>query len=263
MILHIGKSIGRAILQVTFAVLLVMLVALALYVSLGRQLAPMIGNYTGEVEQRLSDLLGADIEIDSIDGEWERFGPRVEIRGLRIAARNGGDAEPLLLEHVSIAPDMPASLRQLRPVLGRTTLRNLDLTLYEQENGGWSLAGIASAGSAPVAPAQILEWLKSLALLEVEQTRLAVHHRTGQVTRFTDARLHLQSLDGRHAVTLNATQDGLDTPLRVQGELTGDNLEQMQGELYVAFPGADYSAFVHGLRPAGITIDDATLSGEL
>lgn len=263
MILHIGKSIGRAILQVTFAVLLVMLVALALYVSLGRQLAPMIGNYTGEVEQRLSDLLGADIEIDSIDGEWERFGPRFEIRGLRIAARNGGDAEPLLLEHVSIAPDMPASLRQLRPVLGRTTLRNLDLTLYEQENGGWSLAGIASAGSAPVAPAQILEWLKSLALLEVEQTRLAVRHRTGQVTRFTDARLHLQSLDGRHAVTLNAIQDGLDTPLRVQGELTGDNLEQMQGELYVAFPGADYSAFVHGLRPAGITIDDATLSGEL
>ncbi len=263
MILHIGKSIGRAILQVSFAVLLVMLVALALYVSLGRQLAPMIGNYTEEVEQRLSDMLGAEVVIGSIAGEWERFGPRFEIQGLQITAPGGGDAEPLVLERVSIAPDMPASLRQLRPVLGRTTLRNLDLSLYEQENGGWSLAGIASAGAAPVSPARILEWLKSLALLELEQTRLAIHHHTGQVTRFTDASLHFQSLDGRHAVTLNAIQDGLDTPLLVQGELTGDDLGQMQGELYVAFPGADYSAFLHSVRPAGVAINDVTLAGEL
>ena len=263
MILQVGKSIGRAILQVSFAVLLVMLVALALYVSLGRQLAPMVGNYTEEVEQRLSEILGADVVIASIDGQWERFGPRFEIRGLQIAARAGSDAEPLILDRVSIAPDMPASLRQLRPVLGRTTLRELDLALYEQENGGWSLAGIAAAGSAPAAPEQVLEWLKSLALIELEQARLAVHHRTGQVTRFTDASLHFQSLGGRHAVTLTARQEGLETDLRVQGELTGDRIEQMQGELYVAFPGADYSAFLHRVQPAGIAINEVTLAGEL
>lgn len=263
MILHVGKSIGRAILQVSFAVLLVMLVALALYVSLGRQLAPMVGNYTEDVEQRLSAMLDADVEIASIDGEWERFGPRFEIQGLQITARDGGGSAPLVLERVSIAPDIPASVRQLRPVLGRTTLRELDLALYEQEEGGWSLAGMAASTGTPVSPAQILEWLKSLALLELEQSRLAVHHRSGQVTRFTDASLQFQSQGGRHVVNLSARQDDLDAALRVQAELTGDSMEQMQGELYVALPGADYSEFLHRIRPAGIAINDLTLNGEL
>jgi uncharacterized protein (TIGR02099 family) len=263
MILHIGKSIGRAVLQVSFAVLLVMLVALALYVSLGRQLAPMVGNYTKEVEQRLSDMLGADVVIGSIDGEWERFGPRFEIRGLQISARDGSDVAPLVLDRVSIAPDMPASLQQLRPVLGRTTLHELDLALYEQQDGSWSLAGLAAASSAPVSPDQILEWLKSLALLELEQTRLAVHHSNGQVTRFADASVHFQSLDGRHAISLTARQDGLDAELSIQGELVGDRIAQMQGELYVSFPGADYSAFLHRIESDGRTINDVTLNGEL
>lgn len=263
MILHLSKSIGRAVLQVSFAVLLVMLVALALYVSLGRQLAPMVGNYTAELEQRLSQMLDADVQIGSIEGEWERFGPRFLIHNLQITARGTADSAPLVLQRVSIAPDMPASLRQMRPVLGRTTLQQLDLALYEQDNGGWSLAGLTATGSEPIAPAQVLEWLKSLALLELEQTRLAFHHGTGQVTRFNDATLHFQSLNGRHALNLTAFQDDFTTPLRVLGEVTGNSLEQMQGELYVAFPGADYSNFLHEIKPAGIAINGIALDGEL
>lgn len=263
MILRVGKSIGGAILQVSFAVLLVMLVALALYVSLGRQLAPMVGNYTEEVEQRLSQMLDADVQIGSIDGEWERFGPRFLIQDLQIVARGNADSTPMVLERVSIAPDMAASLRQMRPVLGRTTLQQLDLALYEQDGGGWSLAGLAATGSEPVSPAQVLEWLKSLALVELEQARLAFHHSTGQVTRFNDVTLNLQSLNGRHAIDLTAWQEGLDTPLRAQAELSGDTIERVQGELYVAFPGADYSQFVRRVQPAGITISEATLDGEL
>lgn len=263
MILRVSKSIGRAILQVSFAVLLVMLVALALYVSLGGQLAPMVSNYTEEVEQRLSRMLDADVKIDSIEGEWERFGPRFEIQGLRISASDDAESAPLVLQHVSIAPDMAASLRQLRPVLGRTTLQQLDLALYEQDSGAWSLAGLTAAGTEPVSPSQVLEWLKSLALLELEQARLAFHHHAGQVTRFTDATLHFQSLNGRHALNLVAFQDDFAAPLRVQAELTGDSLEHMQGELHVSFPGADYSNFLHDIKPAGIAINDIALDGEL
>lgn len=263
MILRVSKSIGRAILQVSFAVLLVMLVALALYVSLGRQLAPMVSNYTEEVEQRLSQMLGADVEIGSIEGEWERFGPRFEIQGLQISASDAGESAPLILQRVSIAPDMAASVRQLRPVLGRTTLQQLELALYEQNNGGWSLAGLTATGTEPVSPSQVLEWLKSLALLELEQTRLAFYHRTGRVTRFTDATLSFQSLNGRHALNLIAFQDDLTAPLRVQGELSGNSLELMHGELYVSFPGADYSSFLHDIKPAGIAINGIALDGEL
>lgn len=263
MILALGKSIGRAMLQVSFAVLLVMLVALALYVSLGRQLAPMVGNYTEELEQRLSQMLGADVEIGSIDGEWERFGPRFVIQNLRINPPVGSDSAPLFLEHVSFAPDVLASLRQFRPVLGRTTLQQLDLVLHEQNNGAWSVAGLVAAGSEPVSPAQVLDWLKSLALIELEQTQLAFHHSNGQVTRFSDASLQFQSLNGRHAINLSAGHEDLDAPLNVRGEFTGDSIERMQGELYVSLPGADYGEFLHRLQPAGIAVNEFTLNGEL
>ncbi|MEX0738737.1 MAG: YhdP family protein [Pseudohongiella sp.] len=258
-----SKSIGRAMLQVSFTVLLVMLVALALYVSLGRQLAPMVGNYTGVVEQRLSQMLDADVRIGSIEGDWERFGPRFIVHDLQINARTDEESAPLLLERVSFAPDMTASLRQLRPVLGRTTVEQLDLALYEQDGGGWALAGIIATGPEPVSSAQVLEWLKSLALIELVRTRLAFHHNNGEISRFTDATLRFQSLNGRHAVELSAEQEGIDAALFVQGELIGDSIAQMQGEIYASLPGADYSDFLHRFQPAGVAVNDMTLNGEL
>ncbi len=263
MILQVTKSLGRAILQVVFALLLVMLVALALYVTLGRQLTPMVGNYQQALEQRLSQMLDASVTFGSIEGEWEGFGPRFLIQDLTINPRNGDESATLVLDQISVAPDIPASVRQLRPVLGHTTLHQLDLALHEQSNGRWSLAGLTTTGAGAVSPAQILDWLKSLALLELEQTRVAFHHLSGQVTRFNDTHLQIQSLQGRHVVSLTAYQEGIETPLHAQGELTGDTLEQLQGELYLAFPGTDYSEFLHAVQPADIDINELSLDGEL
>ena len=177
MILQVTKSLGRAILQVVFALLLVMLVALALYVTLGRQLTPMVGNYQQALEQRLSQMLDASVTFGSIEGEWEGFGPRFLIQDLTINPRNGDESATLVLDQISVAPDIPASVRQLRPVLGHTTLHQLDLALHEQSNGRWSLAGLTTTGAGAVSPAQILDWIKSLALLELEQTILIFRFR--------------------------------------------------------------------------------------
>src|SRR5690606_30810368 len=45
--------------------------------------------------------------------------------------------------------------------------------------------------------------------------------------------------------------------------LEGDTVQQMTGELYLAIPDADYSRFLHRLRPADINISALNLGGEL
>ena len=54
----------------------VLLVLLALYVSLGRQLVPLVAEYDAQIEARASEALGMPVRIGSLEGAgvvWRRY----------------------------------------------------------------------------------------------------------------------------------------------------------------------------------------------
>ena len=55
--------------------LVVAVVMLALYSSLGRQLAPLVETWQPEAEQYLSDLLGQPVQMGSFRGGWSILSP--------------------------------------------------------------------------------------------------------------------------------------------------------------------------------------------
>lgn len=52
-----------------------MLVLAALYVSLGRELVPLVAEYRLELEDRATAQLGVPVRIGRLEGHWQGFAP--------------------------------------------------------------------------------------------------------------------------------------------------------------------------------------------
>src|SRR5690554_1019479 len=65
------------------------LVLLALYTSVGRQLMPLLETKQTDIEQWLSERLRQPVTMSSIQGGWQGLSPVLEIEGLQIGGEQG------------------------------------------------------------------------------------------------------------------------------------------------------------------------------
>tara|TARA_R110002072_G_scaffold142853_5_gene288619 strand:- start:20413 stop:24477 length:4065 start_codon:yes stop_codon:yes gene_type:complete len=254
MILRFARSLGRVILRLSFATLLVMLVLLALYVSLGRQLAPMVSNYRAEIEQRLSESLGARVQIGHIEGEWQRFSPQFLITDLvvqGIAADGQTLPAALQLDQVSVAADIPASLLARQLVLASTNLDQLQLRFVQNPGGRWSLDGIGSGALPLPDPQLIFRWLSGLARFTLSRAELSFQPIDGEPLLLEDTNVQFQSQGGRHALVVRAHPDLASDELVLRAELNGSTLSALTGNVYLNAPPAEYAGILSSLNLTG------------
>src|SRR5690554_99145 len=185
----------RRLVGLIVGALFLAIVLLAVYVSLGRQLTPLIGNYTQWIEQRLSLMLDADVSITAISGEWHGFSPHFELYGLQIRGTEAdGGAAAMSLERVAIAADIPASLRQWRLVLRNTRVEELDLRFVQLADRSWTLAGLSpDPTGTPLSVDQVFHWIQGLARLQLDDARLEFDQYLGETLRLNDASIQFQS----------------------------------------------------------------------
>src|SRR5687767_14754120 len=79
-----------------------LLVLLALYVSLGRELVPLVAEYRAEVEARAGAAMGMPVHIGSLDGSWDALAPIVAARDVVV----GEGPNALHLDQVRAVPDL-------------------------------------------------------------------------------------------------------------------------------------------------------------
>src|SRR5690606_27255754 len=89
-LLRAGLSLGFAL-----------LVLLALYVSLGRELMPWVAEYRGEVEQQVREL-GLPLRIGRLEGRWKGLAPQLLAHDLQL----GEGSEVFQLRQVRVVPDL-------------------------------------------------------------------------------------------------------------------------------------------------------------
>lgn len=75
-----------------------LLVLLALYVSLGRELVPLVAEYRAEVETRAGAALGMPVHIGRLDGSWSALAPILAARDVVV----GEGPNALHLDQVQI-----------------------------------------------------------------------------------------------------------------------------------------------------------------
>lgn len=218
-----------------------LLVLLALYVSLGRELMPLVAEYRAEVETRAGEALGLPVHIGGLDGSWSGLAPVLLVRDMVV----GKEANALHLDQVRAVPDLWGSLmaRQLR--IAHLEVSGLKVSLKEGIDGKWALEGMPVRDDQPLDPQQLLERMQvvgrlsvldsQVTLLPQDQSPLTLTYvglslRTGAVRQRLDARLTLP--------------DGQPMAINLRTRIRASDWENGQADAYLSLPQSDLSKWL-------------------
>lgn len=165
-------SLGTRLLRIVLGLCALVLVLLALYVSLGRQLVPLVAEYRQQLEDEAGKQLGIPVRIAELTGSWRGFEPLVVARDIQV----GDGEQSLRLARVRLAPDLLGSLLARQVRIGSLELEGLKLTLREGEDGQWSLDGLPHSDK-PSDPRKLLQFLLQTQRISLLDSQLEVAPR--------------------------------------------------------------------------------------
>ncbi|MBU1330517.1 MAG: TIGR02099 family protein [Gammaproteobacteria bacterium] len=225
------------------------LVCAALYVSLGRQLAPLVAEYQQEVETRARDALGQPLRIGSLEGRWQGFAPLLIAHDVEL----GEGEQAVHLDQVRLVPDVLGSLLARQPRIANLELEGVRLALLQDEAGAWQLKGLPQRDDAPPPDiARVLEAAQALGRVSVLDSQLTVEPFGASAQTLTYINLSLrngmrsQRLDGRLRLP-----DGQPLALQLRTRLQPQTWREAEAELYVSLPQSDWAQWL----PASLTRD--------
>lgn len=121
---------------------LVVLLLLALYAGLGRQLTQNINDYRPQIEQLLSSELGQEVRIGTLSASWNWLDPNIIAREILVLSDGEGDDVAGSLQSVRIGLDFLASLARLRIVFANFEADGLELTINQTRRGEVIVEGV-------------------------------------------------------------------------------------------------------------------------
>ncbi|MGO3531371.1 YhdP family protein, partial [Pseudomonas helleri] len=146
------------------------LVLTALYVSLGRELTPLIAEYRAEIQTKARDALGMPLTIGSLEGSWKGMAPVLLAHDVMV----GEGTSALRLDNVKVVPDVWASLLNRDVRLASVQLGGLQLSARQDKDGHWALEGLPVQDDQPLDPEQLLNQLQRVARVSVLDSQVTL-----------------------------------------------------------------------------------------
>ena len=219
-------------------------VLVALYVSIGRQLVPLVAEYRADVEHKAEQALGLPVHVGALEGRWSGLAPVLRVRDLQL----GEGAGALRLDEVKLVPDLWASLTSREVRLARIQLGGLQLILREDAQGAWNLEGLPKKDDAPLDPAELLQRLRQLGRIDVFDSQVTLHPWQRDPLTLTYVSVGLQAGASRQALDLRATlPDGQPLALNLRSRASAEAWHDGQVAAYLSLPQSDWA---HWLPPS-------------
>lgn len=218
------------------------LVLAALYVSLGRELVPLVAEYRAEVEAKAREILAAPLRIDRLEGRWRGMAPLLVAHDVTVG--EGSDA--VRLDQVRVIPDVLGSLLARQPRLASLELDGLQLSLKEEEDGRWHVEGLPlREPGEPLAPEQAIAQLRKISRLSLLNSQVTLEPRDHGPLSLTYVSLTLSSvasrqrLDGRLLLP-----DGQPVSWQLRTRLRPQGWAATTAELYLSLPQSDWASWL-------------------
>lgn len=251
-----GIALGRL-----YWLVAITLIALGLYVSLGRELVPMVAEYRSKVEQVLEQKLQMPVHLGQLKGQWQGLSPVLVLQDLSL----GPADHQLLLDQVRIYPDVLQSLLQWRPNLSEVQVEGLKLSLEQQADGHWQLNGLPkSQRQAPVDFEQLFQQSQMLQRLTLVNSQMTVAPLDHDAFSFTYASLSArngikqQRIDARLLMP-----DGNALELNVRSQLKVLDWKTSAASLYLKLPESNWAQWLPPSLLPDIELKQARLGGQV
>ncbi|MCE0461225.1 YhdP family protein [Pseudomonas uvaldensis] len=223
-----------------------LLVLLALYVSLGRELAPLVAEYRAEVETRASDALGLPVRIGSLEGGWSALSPVLSAHDVTV----GEGANALHLDQVRAVPDVWDSLLARQARIAHLELGGLKISLKEAADGQWALEGLPVKGDQPVDPQQLLERMQVISRLSILDSQVTLQPLEQAPLTLTYVGLSLKTGATRQRLDARLTlPDGQPVALNLRTRIRASDWRNGRADAYLSLPQSDWSKWL----PNGLT----------
>ncbi len=216
------------------------LVVAAIGLSLARNLLPMAENYKPNIEAWASQVLGQELQINSLSADWQGLEPQLVLEGVNL------QSEQQTLIHfgkVRIGLDLVASIRQWLPVPGSLVVEQAKLSVVRDNQGKISVVGVSGGKGGAAREQDILAtWLFSQDLLQIKNSQLVWHDQLNhrQPWQFSDINLHLEKRLLHHNIIGSVKLPSiLGDRLRVFVELKGNPLIDENWSARVFSEGSD------------------------
>ncbi|MEJ5863819.1 YhdP family protein [Pseudomonas farsensis] len=216
-------------------------VLVALYVSLGRQLIPLVAEYRADVELKAQQALGLPVHIGALEGRWSGLAPVLSIRDLEL----GEGADTLRLDEVKAVPDLWASFKAREVRLAHIQFGGLQLILREDEQGQWALEGLPHKDDSPLDPGEALKRLRQLGRLDLFDSQVTLQPWQRDPLTLTYVSLGLQAGASRQSLDVRATlPDGQPLAMSLRTRATAKAWRDGRVEAYVSLPQSDWARWL-------------------
>jgi uncharacterized protein (TIGR02099 family) len=225
------------------------LVLAALYVSLGRELVPLVAEYRDEVQSRAAAALNMPLAIGSLEGSWRGLAPGLTAHDVLV----GEGASAVRLDQVRVVPAVFDSLLARAPRIANLQVEGLQLSLRQDAEGRWAVEGLPQRENAePMDPQRLIDGLAMVRKVSLLGSQLTFEpfKQPPQSLTYIDLTLRSgnvrQRLDGRLRLP-----DGQPLAFNLRVRLDSQDWRASSADAYLSLPQSDWAAWL----PRGLTRD--------
>lgn len=237
---------GRVVAMALEGLLLLLLVAFAAYVSMGRILVANIDTFRQSIETRASDALNVPVTFEDLGGSWDYLDPTLTISGMRLGSS-------VWIGDVSARVNAIQSVRERGLVLSEVTVAGIEMRIDQQPDGSWKVDGLSQGGGGfDFAP--LVRSVPHLKLVNLSGVDVEVNGQQRQYDLGNQPGTTLQLLEqgGEKLVSmpLQFQASEAETPefsvFELVGRYRGDprNLRTFFADLYLQLPLLELSDFL-------------------
>lgn len=220
---------------------LLLLVLVALYVSIARQLVVWVSDYKLQLQNTLAETLKTPVSIGELKGTWDIFSPTLTAYNVHI----GNQEQKLEVDQLTLEVDIPQSILNWQIRVDTIHAENLQLQIRENSPDIWSIGGIPR-GKDPITPELILTQLQRFEKISISNSTISIHpykqlvrtftHINATLTHFNDEDMRLDGIlyvDDEQPLVVSAT-----------ASIEPSEWQKFSGELYVNIPYLDWQSWI-------------------
>ncbi len=217
------------------------LVLMALFVSLGRELTPLVAEYRADVEDNASVALGMPLQIGKLEGNWSGLAPVLLAHDVMV----GEGSNALRLDQVRAVPDLWASLLAREVRIAHLELNGLKISLKEGEDGHWALEGLPVQQDQPLDPEQLLNRMQRVQQLSVLDSQITLQPLGESPLTLTYVGLNLKTGPSRQRLDARLTlPDGQPVAMSLRTRLHAAQWKDGEADAYLSLPQSDWSKWL-------------------
>ena len=241
-----GVRLLRGIVRKILLLSALLVIALALLVSVGRETIGELDRYRSNINSYASTLLGLELESQELQGEWHQLTPQVTAKGLSIY-EPGQQTPAITLDHVTLDLDLIQSVLSLHVVWRELQLGRVNLTAREDAEGNWTIAGLPLSGSGD--SSVLLDVLFDSAYLEIKLVSLSLEFFSGTESVLEAHNIVLENSGDFHRLLAAVNLAGKEQSAELIAEGRGDHRDfnNFDGTGYLKLNRIDFSGSLNAL----------------